>query len=216
MSTPARRRPGRPRKLPQEELRALVLRAARKMFAAHGQHAATIEQIAREAGVSRQNVYEHFGDRAVLFAAVVAEVEELAVAWMGAQALGNTEPDLRVWARANFAAMFDFVEEHPDGLPVLEEAERGGDPAMTRVRSQLAGLYTEASKKRWAAYGIEPGRTDTALAAMYIAMTEALVNLTGDGEPPDREALIDLLTEFTIGGVLRLYQHGTGIIDRLR
>ncbi|SFA76261.1 transcriptional regulator, TetR family [Amycolatopsis marina] len=216
MSTADRRRPGRPRKLPPEELRELVLSAARTEFAAHGQRSATIEQIARAAGVSRQSVYETFGDRSALFAAVVAEVEELAVEWMGAQALGNDEPDLRMWARANFGAIFDFVEEYPDALPVLQEAERGGDPAMTRVRSQLAGLYTEASRKRWAEHGIDPGRTDTALAAMYIAMTEALVKLTADGDPPEREALVELLTEFTIGGVQRLYQHGAHIIERMR
>jgi AcrR family transcriptional regulator len=216
MSTPARRGPGRPPKLPADELRASVLVAARKVFAAHGEQAATVEQIAREAGVRRQSVYEHFGDRSALFAAVVTDVEERAVSWVGARARDNTEPDLRVWARANFAAMFEFVEEYPDALPVLQEAERRGDPAMSRVRSRLARLYTQASRQRWAAHGIEPGRTDTALAAMYIAMTESLVNLAWDGAPPERDALIDLLTDFTVGGVLRLREHGSGIIRRLR
>src|SRR5699024_10448466 len=60
----------------------------------------------------------------------------------------------------------------------------------------------------------EPGRAGTALATMYLAMTESLVKLPWQGDPPDRDALVELLTEFTIGGVLRLHEHPE-IIARL-
>ncbi|WP_424923272.1 TetR/AcrR family transcriptional regulator [Amycolatopsis arida] len=191
-----------------------MLVAAREVFATQGSTAATVEQIARTAGLTRQSVYEHFGDKSALFAAVVAEVEELAVDWIGARARDGTE-DLRAWARSNFAAMFEFVAEHPAALPVLQEAERAGDPALSRVRARLARLYTEASRRRWAEHGIEPGRTDVALVTMSMAMAEALVNQAWEAEPPPREALIDLLTEFTIGGVQRLREHGADILTRL-
>ncbi|WP_158884238.1 TetR/AcrR family transcriptional regulator [Amycolatopsis anabasis] len=216
MSSPTRRGPGRPRKLPADEQRALVLAAARGAFAAHGAQAATIEQIARDAGVSRQAVYEQFGDKNTLFNEVVADLEERAFAAIGSVAAGDAELELRAWARKNYAAMFTFVAEHPDALSVLGEAERLGDPAMTRLRARLARVYTEASRRRWAEFGVEPGRADTALVTMYFAMTEALVNLTWDGDPPDREALIDLLTEFTIGGVVRLYEQASDVIARMR
>jgi AcrR family transcriptional regulator len=214
MSSPMRRGPGRPRKLPVDHQRTLVLAAARKSFAAHGSQA-TIEQIAREAGVSRQSVYEQFGDKPNLFDQVVADIEEVAFAAVGANVVDD-DTDLRSWARKNYGAMFSFVAEYPDALPVLQEAERTGDPAMTRLRSRLAQVYAEASHRRWAEYGVEPGRADTALVTMYFSMTEALVNLTWAGEPPDRDALIDLLTEFTIGGVLRLYNQAPDVITRMQ
>ncbi|WP_216211523.1 TetR/AcrR family transcriptional regulator [Amycolatopsis aidingensis] len=216
MSTPSRRGPGRPRKLPVAQQRTLVLAAARQVFAEQGLQAATVGQIAARAGLTRQSVYEHFGDKAGLFAEVVAEVENLAYEWISARAMDETAPDLRAWARRNYAALFDFVHEHPAALPVLQEAERAGDPAMTRIRDRLAPLYTEASRQRWAAHGVEPGRADTALVAMYFAMTETLVRLDWRGTAPDRAALIDLLTEFTVGGVLRLYEQGGDILGRLR
>lgn len=191
-----------------------MLLAARHAFATHGQHGATIGGIARDAAVSRQNVYEQFGDRAALFTAVVADVEESVFEWVGARARDDSEPNLRQWAHRNYAAMFDFVAAAPDAMPLLAEAERCGDPALSRLRGRLAELYAEVSRQRWAAYGIEPGRADTALATMYLAMTEALVNLPWQDEPPNREALVELLTEFTIGGVMRLHD-APEILERL-
>lgn len=216
MSRPRKRGPGRPRKLPVEEQRALVLSAARQVFAAHGVHGATIEQIAREAGLNRQAVYELFGDKGAVFARTVADTEELAYTTISERGAGDADLDLKSWAHKNYANLFAFVAEHPDALPVLQEAERTGNPALSRLRSRLAEVYTAASRERWAAHGIEPGRADTALVAMYFAMTEALVNLSWSGDAPDRDALIDLLTEFTIGGVLRLHTHSPDVIDRVR
>ncbi|MEC3982098.1 TetR/AcrR family transcriptional regulator [Amycolatopsis sp. H20-H5] len=214
MSSPAPR--GRPRKLPVGEQRARVIDAAARMVAQHGAQAATIEQIAREAGVSRQAVYAQFGDRGVLFAQVVADIEERAFAAIGAPAVDPSQPDLRAWARANYANMFAFVADHPEAFPVLREAERAGDPALTRLRERLAHVYTEASRQRWAVHGVEPGRADKALVTLYFAMTEALVQITWEGEPPAPDALIDLLTEFTVGGVARLQSQASEVIARLR
>ncbi|QWF80801.1 TetR/AcrR family transcriptional regulator [Amycolatopsis sp. CA-230715] len=216
MSSPVRRGPGRPRKLPAGEQRALVLAAAREVFAEDGVQGATIERIARSAGVTRQGVYEQFADKAAVFAAVVAEAEQLVFAKVGAPAAETSELDLKAWARRNYASMFDFVAENPSAFGVLQEAERIGDPAMTRLRERLAEVYTGESRRRWRMHGVEPGRADTALVTMYFAMTEALVRLSRAGDAPDREALIDLLTEFTVGGVLRIYAQYPDLIARLR
>ncbi|MFC4005481.1 TetR/AcrR family transcriptional regulator [Prauserella oleivorans] len=193
-----------------------MLAAAREVFAANGLPGATIEQVARRAGVSRQAVYEQFGDKAALFEQTVSDVEELAYRTIAARGEQDAGLDLRTWARRNYAELFAFVAEHPDAMPVLQEAERAGIPALTRLRSRLAEVYTDASRRRWAAHGVEPGRADTALVAMYFAMTEALVTLSWPEEPPDPEALIDLLTEFTVGGILRIYNHAPEVLARIR
>ncbi len=214
MSSPAPR--GRPRKLPVGEQRARVLHATAKVVAQHGMQGATIEQIAREAGVSRQAVYEQFGDRATLFSEVVAVTEEQAFAAVAGPSVTDPQPGLRAWARANYANMVTFVADSPEAYGVLRAAERAGDPALTRLRERLAVVYADASRKRWAAHGIDSGRADRALVTLFFAMTESLVQATWDGEPPDQEALIDLLTEFTVGGVARLQTKASDVIDRLR
>ena len=48
-----------------------VLRAARKVFLAHGFSNATTDMIQREAGVSKSTVYAHFANKETLFSAVV-------------------------------------------------------------------------------------------------------------------------------------------------
>jgi len=214
MSSPAPR--GRPRKLPVSEQRARVLQATARVVAQHGMQGATIEQIAREAGVSRQAVYEQFGARATLFSEVVAVTEEQAFAAIAGPSVTDPQPGLRAWARANYANMVTFVADHPEGYGVLRASERARDSALTRLRERLAVVYAEASRKRWAAHGIDSGRADRALVTLFFAMTESLVQATWDGEPPDQEALIDLLTEFTVGGVARLQTKASDVIERLR
>ncbi|NIH86500.1 TetR/AcrR family transcriptional regulator [Amycolatopsis granulosa] len=216
MSVPRKRGPGRPRKVPVDEQRALVLAAAAHVFATSGLAGATIEHIAREAGLTRQAVYEVYGDKHALFAAVLEQAEEQAYAAIATAGASDADLDLTSWARKNYANLFDFVAEHPGVLPLLQEAERAGDPALSRLRERLARVYTEASGQRWAAFGVEPGRADTALVTMYFAMVESLVGMDWHGAAPDRDALIDLLTEFTIGGVLRLYRRAPEVIARVR
>ena len=60
--------------------RALVLDAARRVFLARGYHAATLEQIAEEAGFSKGVMYSQFESKADLFLALLeARIEERAV-----------------------------------------------------------------------------------------------------------------------------------------
>jgi len=53
--------------------RAAILDAARQMFTRHDFVNASMDQIAASAGVSKLTVYNHFGDKETLFAAVVRE-----------------------------------------------------------------------------------------------------------------------------------------------
>jgi AcrR family transcriptional regulator len=56
--------------------RQSVLDAAAAVFCREGFGGANIDLIAAEAGVSRQTVYNHYGDKETLFRAVVAEITE--------------------------------------------------------------------------------------------------------------------------------------------
>jgi hypothetical protein len=112
--------------------------------------------------------------------------------------------------------MVTFVADNPEAYGVLRAAERAGDLALTRLRERLAVVYADASARRWAAHGIDSGRADRALVTLFFAMTESLVQATWDGEPPPQDALIDLLTEFTVGGVARLQTKASDVIERLR
>ena len=56
--------------------RLSILETAASVFCREGYGGTNIDLIASEAGVSRQTVYNHYGDKETLFRAVVAEVTE--------------------------------------------------------------------------------------------------------------------------------------------
>ena len=54
-----------------EEARAQILKAAESMFQRYGVSKTTMDDIAKEAGVSRPTVYRYFGDRDSLITALI-------------------------------------------------------------------------------------------------------------------------------------------------
>lgn len=91
-----------------EATRRKLLEAATAHFARVGLAGARVDAISREAGVNKERIYQYFGDKAGLFAAVLAaEVEHLlegiSVTGTGADALGHVA-----------GALYDRAAKHPE------------------------------------------------------------------------------------------------------
>ena len=88
--------------------RRAILRGALTVFAREGYSRASIDQIAREAGVSTRTIYNHVADKAALFRVVIdesaAQVAESQIGVMG-RFLADPGPDLR-------EALVGFAQEH--------------------------------------------------------------------------------------------------------
>lgn len=69
MTTPTQHHRGR-----SDEKRAAILGAAERLFIDTGYRSTSMDTIAREAEVSKRTVYDHFGDKESVFAAVAAQV----------------------------------------------------------------------------------------------------------------------------------------------
>lgn len=74
------------------ETRALLVSAARRLFAAQGYAATSTPQIVAAAGVTRGALYHHFTDKKALFQAVVEEEHLLLAMSINAAAEGPTPP----------------------------------------------------------------------------------------------------------------------------
>ncbi|MDT0305401.1 TetR/AcrR family transcriptional regulator [Streptomyces sp. DSM 44917] len=206
---------GRPRNLPAEEFRVRVLAAARRAFAVHGMQA-SVEGIARDAGVSRRSVYEQFGDKRALFGHVLEDLRERADRAIGEAFADDREMELTDWVRNGYRWLFRFLAENPEARAIGELAEELGHPVSEYLRGRYAEAVGAASRRRWAEAGIDIGRVDVLLMALYSAMTDAAVKLKWPGARPEDEDVINLLTEFTAGGLIRLAVEAPDALARLR
>jgi AcrR family transcriptional regulator len=118
----ARRTPARER-LSGPQRRERILDAAAEAFAAHGYRAASVEDIARAAGVTKPVLYDHFASKRALFTSLMESArDELAA--RGAQAMSaDAPPGARM--RTAVEAFFAYVEHKPARARVLLFAARG-------------------------------------------------------------------------------------------
>jgi TetR/AcrR family transcriptional repressor of mexJK operon len=72
----ARRRGGRPPRLQAEQIREQILDVATPLFLSRGYGATSIEEVAKQARMSKRTVYSRFRDKAALFGAVVHRLVE--------------------------------------------------------------------------------------------------------------------------------------------
>lgn len=107
-----------------------ILAAATAEFAAHGVAGARVDRIAAQAKANKRAIYDYFGDKNALFAAVLEHLmAELA------QAVPPGEEDLPTYAER----LFDYHHAHPEALRLLLwEALELGDQAVPaeEARSQ--------------------------------------------------------------------------------
>ena len=128
------------RRLPAGERRAAILRAALEVFASRGFHAASIDDIAQAAGISKALIYEHFESKQQLYVSLLeAEVADL-FARLAASA-GTDEPgDVRL--RAGIDAFLGFVEERRGAFRMLFRA--ASDAQVTEVLARVERQATDA------------------------------------------------------------------------
>ncbi len=129
---------------------------SRGVFADRGFEAATLEEIAERAGVSRPIVYEHFGDKQHLFEAVVNdEIARVADAVGGALLAPGAPRDL---LERGLRAFFAYVREHPEGHAVLtrDAPIHLSDAGLGVMLDGLAARIAEAIARVIRGLGLDP------------------------------------------------------------
>jgi AcrR family transcriptional regulator len=123
----------------RDRTRRAILDAAQQPFEARGAHAVKLEDVARQAGVSRQAVYLHFGSRAGLLLGLVAHVDETGP--LPALAAGVTQ------APSGLAALDALVELQGDYWPVIYRIARPFDEAR-RADPAIAEAWDDRMERR--------------------------------------------------------------------
>jgi AcrR family transcriptional regulator len=147
-----------------EPLRRAVLDAALAISAETGPDAISLREVAREAGVSHQAPYHHFGDRAGIFAAISEEgfsilTKELTHSrTQGASLMCEAYVHFALQHKGHFRVMFRSdlcnIENYPGALVqadlafgvLLDEVNAllGDDASETSARAQATYMWSVA------------------------------------------------------------------------
>jgi AcrR family transcriptional regulator len=197
MSQRTRSRPNRAEK--REANRTRILGAARVVFGARGFHAATIEEIAEEAGLSNGAIYYNFESKGDLFFALLEERQEERIRHMRETFTRAPREDVALEVEARDATR-SLKESREWRLLLLEfvvHAARTPSlaPKLQAHKRRFRTAVAEQLEQRLTARGIAPPLAidDLALAATALANGLAVEELSDAGSVPD-ELLGDVLT----------------------
>ena len=187
--------PGRKR-VPRAEREQEMLRVAREIFARRGYEAASMDEIAAAAGITKPMLYAYFGSKEGLFGGCAQQAAaELHARLREVAAAPGLPPDQRMWQ--GLLRVFEFVEEHAEAWRLLYPG--GAEPAGTigaaarQARVEMERLLTVLFEQVAGRAGVAPqasgqvGPLATGLTAATIAMASAWLE-TG-GEPKELQVL---------------------------
>lgn len=187
-------------RLTGKERREQLIGVGRSVFAEFGYEAATVEEIAECADVSKPIVYEHFGGKEGLYAVVVdREVQELLDRIV--TALQDAEHPRQMVEDAAHAFL-TYIEERADGFRILVRDAPVGTSAGTlaSVIGDIAASAQDLLGDQFEMRGYDP-----ALAPLYARGLVGMVALVGEwwldvGEP-DRDVVAAHLANLAWNGL---------------
>jgi AcrR family transcriptional regulator len=181
-----------------------LLDVGRTLFAEKGFQAASIEEIAARAGVSKPVVYEHFGGKEGLYAVVVdREMGGLLDRLTSALSAGHP----RALVEQAALALLTYIEEQTDGFRILSrDSPVGTRPAggtFSSLLNDIASQVEHILSREFSRRGLS-----TKLAPMYAQMLVGMVALTGqwwlEERKPKREVVAAHLVNLGWNGLAHL------------
>lgn len=148
------------RLLPRGERRAQLIRAGAAAFARRGFDATSLEDVAREAGVTRAIIYRHFTSKTDLYQAALDATQERLRARLGSS--GQYGPQtVRALVDAacddpdGFRLLFLHARREPEFASFTEEREQA---AARTAEDYLREVLPDPAHRRWIA-GLVPKLT---------------------------------------------------------
>src|SRR2546423_898619 len=131
------------RRLPRAVREQQMLDAAVAVFSRHGFHAASMDEIAEGAGVSKPMGYAYLGAKEDLFIACLHREATRLMEAIAAVVGEEATPDQQLWQ--GLRAFFRFVGKHRDGWSVLYRQARGQEPfagEVAAMRGRMVEVVT--------------------------------------------------------------------------
>lgn len=199
-ATTTRKSARRGGRLPRGERREQLIEAASDIFVDRGYHAAGMDEIAEQAGVSKPVLYQHFSSKLDLYLAVLAQHIDIMVSSVR-QAL-RTTTDNRQRLRAAVQAFFDFIEHDSQGYRLIFQNDNVTDPqvaAQVKVATEACtdAVFDLISRDS----GLDPHRARMiAVGLVSISVDSARYWLDSD-RPVSKEDAVEGTVAFAWGGL---------------
>jgi AcrR family transcriptional regulator len=157
-----------------KERREQLLTVARTLFAEKGFDAASVEEIAHRANVSKPVVYEHFGGKEGIYAVVVDREMQALLARMTSALAEDAHP--RVLLERAAGALLDYVDSSEHGFRILVR-----ESPVATSHGTFASLLSDIASQVEHILGVQFSTRgyDRKLAALYSQALVGMVALTG-------------------------------------
>jgi AcrR family transcriptional regulator len=198
------------KRLPRAIREQQMLDAAVRVFSRRGFHAASMDEIAEDAGISKPMVYAYLGTKEELFLACVhregTRMLEAIVAVVGEEGLPADE---QLWR--GLRAFFGFVGAHRDGWSVLYRRGRGIQPFvrdLAAMRERMVEVIAGLLRRAMLAHGREAREGDlSATAYALVGAAESLADWLAEHPEADPEKTATRMMNITWLGAGQLL-HG--------
>jgi len=195
---------GAKRRMRGPERRAQLLAVARRVFGRSGFHGVSMDEVAKEAGVTKPILYDHFNSKEELYIALLdadaSMLEERVRSALQART-GNRERIER-----SFQEYFDFVDEHTGGFRLLMQETTGGEEMFRskvqevrdRIVRDVGDLIVRESRGK-----IERRDADTVSLAL-VGMVETVAQRDPGGDKAERRRSVETLVRLAWRGITNL------------
>ena len=186
------------------ERRAQLLEVARKVFGNSGFHGVSMEEVAKEAGITKPILYDHFSSKKDLYLALLDE--DLADLLDKLREALDSPVGNRERIRRSFQAYFDFVDDQADGFRLMMQesvgAEKDFRARVERMRdaavAEVANLIERESEGRLDREHAE------VVALALIGMVETAAQRDHAAPKEQRAEAVDTLVRLAWRGITQL------------
>jgi AcrR family transcriptional regulator len=190
--------------MPGPERREQLLKVARRVFGKGGFHSVSMDAVAKEAGVTKPILYDHFPSKKDLYLSLLES--DLAALNTKVQTALEKAPGNRERIRASFEAYFGFVDEHAEGFRLLMTEAIGADrdikERVRRVRDDIHKEVTQVIERE--SQGRLSHGDAWVVALGLIGMAETVAQNDPGGPADERRRAVDTLVRLAWRGITGL------------
>jgi len=186
------------------ERRAQLLEVARRMFGTAGYHSVSMDTVAKEAGVTKPILYDHFPSKRDLYLALLDA--DLTTLHDRVRAALDAPTGNRERIRQSFKAYFDFVDEHAEGFRLLMQETVGAEDDFRRhVESFRALILSEVADLIEREAKVPLGREHAETVALaLIGMVENVAQRDLEAPRSRRQEAVEILVQLAWRGITGL------------